>query len=134
VPKRTSLITKNYNVAVSGPRIFPYTRSKRSSKRVLEVNSPFAEVHVSPFSPPIKGFTNPDLYTWRSWIRASWYNYENDQQDALYRLIYYSKSDLHVSGDVFAHHQEHLTVFTVYGSVRPSCCRLVSWMSWNWTI
>jgi len=19
---------------------------------------------------------------WRSWIRASWYNYENDQQDA----------------------------------------------------
>jgi hypothetical protein len=134
VPKRTSLITKNYNVAVSGPRIFPYTRSKRSSKRVLEVNSPFAEVHVSPFSPPIKGFTNPDLYTWRSWIRASWYNYENDQQDALYRLIYYSKSDLHVSGDVFAHHQEHLTVFTVYGSVRPSCCQLVSWMSWNWTI
>jgi hypothetical protein len=25
----------------------------------------------------------------------------------LYRLIYYSKSALHVSGDVFAHHQEH---------------------------
>jgi hypothetical protein len=33
--------------------------------------------------------------------------YENNQQDALYRLIYYSKSALHVSGDVFAHHQEH---------------------------
>jgi len=31
-------------------------------------------------------------------------NYENTQQDALYRLIYYSKSALHVSGDVFAHH------------------------------
>jgi hypothetical protein len=31
-------------------------------------------------------------------------------------------SALHVSGDVFAHHQEHLTVFTV--SVYPSCCRL----------
>jgi hypothetical protein len=31
-------------------------------------------------------------------------NYENNQQDALYRLIYYSKSVLHVSGDVFAHH------------------------------
>jgi hypothetical protein len=28
-------------------------------------------------------------------------------------------------GDVFAHHQEHLTVFTVSGSVHPSCCRLV---------
>jgi hypothetical protein len=49
----------------------------------------------------------------------------------LYRLIYYSKSALHVSGDVFAHHQEHLTVFTVSGSVHPSCCWLVSWMSWN---
>jgi hypothetical protein len=30
----------------------------------------------------------------------------------LYRLIYYSWPALHVSGDVFAHHQEHLTVFT----------------------
>ena len=56
-------------------------------------------------------------------------DYKNDQQDTLYRLIYYSKSALHVSGDVFAHHQEHLTVFTVPGSVHPSCCRLVSWMS-----
>ena len=28
-------------------------------------------------------------------------NYENNQQGALYRLIYYSKSVLHVSGDVF---------------------------------
>ena len=60
---------------------------------------------------------------------ASWYNYENNQQEALYRLIYYSKSALHVSGDVFAHHQKHLTVFTVSGSIHPSSCRLVSWMS-----
>jgi len=49
----------------------------------------------------------------------------------LYRLFYYSKSALQVSGDVFAHHQEHLTVFTVSGSVHPRCCRLVSWMSWD---
>jgi len=54
------------------------------------------------------------------------YNYENNQQDVLYGLIYYSKSVLHVAGDVFARHQEHLTVFTVSGSVHPSCCRLVS--------
>jgi hypothetical protein len=47
------------------------------------------------------------------------YNYENNQQVALYRLIYYFKSDLHVSGNVFAHHQEHLTVFTVSGRVQP---------------
>jgi len=53
------------------------------------------------------------------------HTYENNQKDALYRLIYYSKSALHVLGDVFAHHQEHLTVFTVSGSVHPSCCRVV---------
>jgi len=35
------------------------------------------------------------------------YNYENNQQDALYRLIYYYKSALHVSGDIFAHHQRN---------------------------
>jgi hypothetical protein len=55
-------------------------------------------------------------------------NHENNQQDALYRSIYYSKSALHVSGDASAHHQERLTVFTVSNSVHPSCCRLVSWM------
>jgi hypothetical protein len=45
------------------------------------------------------------------------------------RLIYYSISALHVSVNVFAHHQAHLTLFTVSGSIHPSCCRLVSWMS-----
>ena len=57
------------------------------------------------------------------------FNHENNQQDALYRLIYYSKSAMHVSGDVFTHHQAHLTVFTVSGSVHPSCCWLASRMS-----
>ena len=47
----------------------------------------------------------------------------------LYRLLNFSLSALHVSGDVFAHHHEHLTVFTVSGCVHPSCCRLVSWLS-----
>ena len=69
-------------------------------------------------------------------------NYESNQQDALYRLIYYSKSAVHVSGDILAHHQEHLTIFTVSGSVHPSCCpagvldefqliRLYSFMFWE---
>ena len=44
----------------------------------------------------------------------------------LCRLIYFSFSSLHVSGDVFAHHQDHLTVFTVSGSIHPSCCRLAA--------
>ena len=62
-----------------------------------------------------------DLYVldWNFVCRYYNFDYENNQQDALYRLIYYSKSALHVSGDVFAHHQEHLTVFTVSGSVYP---------------
>jgi len=38
----------------------------------------------------------------------------------LYRLIYYSQSALNVSGDVFAHHQEPLTVFTVSGSIQQA--------------
>jgi hypothetical protein len=38
--------------------------------------------------------------------------YESNQQDALYRLIFIFQ---HVSGHVFAHHQEHFTVFTVSG-------------------
>ena len=59
-------------------------------------------------------------------------NYESFKQDALYRLIYYSKSALHVSGDVFAHQQEHVTVFAVSGSIHPRCFRLVPWMIWNW--
>jgi hypothetical protein len=73
-------------------------------------------------------------------VRLQWnlnccdiYVYENNQQYALYRLIYYSKLAVHISGDVFAYHQERLTVFTVSGSVHSSRCRLVSQVSWNWT-
>jgi hypothetical protein len=57
-------------------------------------------------------------------------NYEINQRDALYRLIYYSKSAVHVSGDVFTHHQEHLTVLAVSGSVYPSSC----WQQLGWTL
>jgi hypothetical protein len=38
----------------------------------------------------------------------------------LYSLIYYSWSALHVSGYVFAHRQEHVTVFMVSGSIQPA--------------
>ena len=57
------------------------------------------------------------------------YNYKNNQQGALYRLIHYSKSALHVSGNVFAHHQEHLTVFTVSGSVQPGHQPAATWVN-----
>jgi len=37
----------------------------------------------------------------------------DDQQDAtIFGLFIYSYSALHVSSDIFAHHQEHVTVFT----------------------
>jgi hypothetical protein len=42
----------------------------------------------------------------------------------IYRIIYYSKSVLHVSSVVFVHHQEHLTVFTVSRSVHPKRCSI----------
>jgi len=43
----------------------------------------------------------------------------------LYMFIYYSYSVLHVLGDVFTHHQEHLTVFTylvVFTQVAAGWC------------
>ena len=46
-------------------------------------------------------------------------------------LFMYSQSALHVSGNVFAHHQEYLTVFTASDIVHRYSCRLVSWMRWN---
>ena len=51
----------------------------------------------------------------------------DDQQDATFSvyLFIYSQSALHVSSDVFAHHQEHLTVFTASYIVHLYCCRLV---------
>jgi hypothetical protein len=37
------------------------------------------------------------------------------------KIIYNSTLAVQVKSDVFAHHQEHMTVFTVTGSVHPSC-------------
>jgi hypothetical protein len=36
-----------------------------------------------------------------------------NKKKQLFGLFICTQSALHVSGDVFAHHQEHLTVFTV---------------------
>jgi hypothetical protein len=44
----------------------------------------------------------------------------------LCRLIYYSLSAVHVSGDVFTHHQEHFTVFAASGNIHNCRFRLVS--------
>jgi len=54
----------------------------------------------------------------------------------LCRIIYYSLSALHVSSDIFAHHQEHLNCITASGITHVCRYRLVSWECWrecwNW--
>jgi hypothetical protein len=44
-------------------------------------------------------------------------------------LIYYSESALRVSDDVSAHHQKHLTLFTVFGSIHPRHQLAAAWMN-----
>jgi hypothetical protein len=94
----------------------------------------WAGPHTITLSKPSSQYFNFNRIYWLStgfnkWL--FWTIMKVTKKMQIYRLIYYSKSALHVSGDVFAHHQKHLSVFTVSGSVHPSCCRLVSWMSWN---
>jgi len=49
----------------------------------------------------------------------------------LCRIIYYSFAALHVSSDIFVHHQEHLNCNTASGITHVCRCRLVSWEYWN---
>ena len=49
----------------------------------------------------------------------------------LRKIIYYSLAALHVSSDIFAHHQEHLNCITASGITHVCRCRLVSWECWN---
>jgi hypothetical protein len=45
----------------------------------------------------------------------------------LFALFICIQSALHVPGDFFTHHHEHLTVFTASDIVHLCCCRPVSW-------
>ena len=49
----------------------------------------------------------------------------------IFCLFICTQSAVHVSGDVFANHREHLTVFTASYIVHLCCCRPVSWTRWN---
>ena len=56
----------------------------------------------------------------------------DDQQDAtIFDLFIYSQSVLHVSGDIFTHNQEHMSVFKASDHVHRYWCWLVSRMRWN---
>ena len=61
------------------------------------------------------------------------YNDVNNQQDATtFYFIDLFNSALHVSGDKFAHRQEHfLTVYTAFGTMHRHCCRPVPRLRWK---
>jgi len=44
----------------------------------------------------------------------------------LYRIIYYSLAALHVSSDIFVHHQEHLNCITASGITHVCRCHLAA--------
>jgi hypothetical protein len=44
----------------------------------------------------------------------------------LCRIIYYSLAALHVSSDIFAHHQEHLNCISAYGITHVCRCQLAA--------
>jgi hypothetical protein len=76
--------------------------------------------------------------TWRSWIRESWYNYENNQQEALHRFIYYFKSPLYVLGEVLKAKSDkiilllNITVFIVFDTINTViwvACFRASWFN-----
>ena len=62
------------------------------------------------------------------------YNDVNNQQDATtFSFINLFKSAQHISGDKFAHPQEHfLTLYTAFGTMHRLCCRPVPRLRWNW--
>jgi hypothetical protein len=99
-------------------RDFYKTNFYRNKVRVYRVD--YFTLHFVIYEPVILGTGNMNMCTC-----------ENNQQDALYRLIYFSKSAIRVLGDVFAHHPERLTVVTVSCGVHPSCCLLVSRKRFN---
>ena len=73
-------------------------------------------------------------YAWCLCDRASfYYNNVNNQQDATtFSFINLFNSALHVSGDKFAHPQEHFsTVYAARGTMRPHCCQPVPRLRWN---
>jgi len=49
----------------------------------------------------------------------------------LCRIICYSLAAVHVSSDIFVHHQEHQNCIAASGITHVCRCRMVSWECWN---
>ena len=55
-----------------------------------------------------------------------------NKMQQFFRFFNIFNSALHVSGDKFAHHQEHfLNVYTAFGTMYRHCCRPVPRLRWN---
>ena len=52
----------------------------------------------------------------------------------LCRIIFCSLTAVHVSSDIFAHHQEHLNCIYSFWYYTRMSCRPVSWEIWNWQV
>jgi hypothetical protein len=54
--------------------------------------------------------------------QIQWFIPNYNQQDATFLDVFIFTDDLHVSGGLSAHHQEHITVHTASGIVKQYCC------------
>jgi len=74
-----------------------------------------------------------DLMTYQIRREDKTFKDVNNQQDATtIFVINLFNSALRVSGDKFAHPQEHfLTVYTAFGTLHRHCCRSAPRLRWN---
>ena len=76
------------------------------------------------------------VFHYRHFMTTSQSHDVNNQQNATtFSFVNLFKSAQHVSGDKFAHPQEHvLTIYIVFGIMHRHCCRPVPRLRWNCSI
>ena len=73
--------------------------------------------------------------SFKRWHRINYISNDvnNQQEVTTFSFINLFNSALHVSGDKFAHPQEHfLAVYTAFGTMHRDCRRPVPRVRWNW--
>ena len=78
------------------------------------------------FEPTISACERPQTY---ALDRAATRTGNKMQLCRINLLFHYSLTVLHVSSDIIAHHQEHLTVITASGFIHACRFQLLSWLS-----
>ena len=109
-----------------------FSRLKQNCARIEKISSVFKNSEF--YSPCVYASYNSlrinDYYFYELDVCVTvhhQYNDVNNQQDATtFSFINFFKSAQHVSGEKFAHPQEHfLTVYTAFGTMHRHCCRRV---------